>query len=194
MNERCSWVDPDDPLSVAYHDDEWGVPVHDDRLWFEFLVLEGVQAGLSWMTVLRKRENYRKAFDNFVPEKIARYDGRKVEKLLANSGIVRNRRKIESAITNARAFLEVQEEHGSFDSYMWSFVNGRPIDGRRRKVADIPVVTNEARRMSDDLIGRGFKFVGPTICYAHMQAAGLVNDHLLSCFRHDEVSRPRKKV
>ncbi len=193
MNARCPWVDVEDPLSVAYHDKEWGVPVHDDRLWFEFMVLEGVQAGLSWMTVLRKRENYRRTFDNFVPEKVARYDSKKVDRLLTDPGIVRNRRKTEAAVNNAKQFLKVQEEHGSFDSYIWSFVDGKPIDERRKRVADIPVTTDEAREMSADLIDRGFKFVGPTICYAYMQAAGMVNDHLVGCFRHDEVGRLERR-
>ncbi len=184
MKTRCPWVDVEDPLSIAYHDDEWGVPVHDDRLWFEFLVLEGAQAGLSWMTVLRKREAFRKAFDGFDPVKVARYDGRKVDRLLADPGIIRNRRKIEAEIGNAKVFLQVQKEFGSFDSYIWSFVGGKPIVNRWRRPADIPVATDEARMMSSDLLKRGFKFVGPTICYAYMQAAGMVNDHLVSCFRH----------
>ena len=191
MKKRCLWVDPEDSLSCEYHDREWGVPLHDDRMLFEFLVLEGAQAGLSWMTILRKRENFRKAFDDFVPEKVARYDGRKVAKLLGDSGIIRNRRKIEATITNAKAFLKVQNEFGSFDSYMWSFVGGKPIRNEWRRLADIPAITTEAQRMSVDLLKRGFKFVGPTICYAHMQATGMVNDHLVDCFRYKEVARVR---
>lgn len=191
MKKRCLWVDPEDPLSCEYHDREWGVPLHDDRMLFEFLVLEGAQAGLSWMTILRKRENFRKAFDDFVPEKVARYDGRKVAKLLVDSGIIRNRRKIEATIANAKAFLAVQKEFGSFDSYMWSFVGGKPIRNEWRRLADIPAITTEAQRMSVDLLKRGFKFVGPTICYAHMQATGMVNDHLVDCFRYNEVARIR---
>jgi DNA-3-methyladenine glycosylase I len=191
MKKRCLWVDPEDSLSCEYHDREWGVPLHDDRMLFEFLVLEGAQAGLSWMTILRKRENFRKAFDDFVPEKVARYDGRKIAKLLADSGIIRNRRKIEATITNAKAFLAVQKEFGSFDSYMWSFVGGKPIRNEWRRLADIPAITTEAQRMSVDLLKRGFKFVGPTICYAHMQATGMVNDHLVDCFRYKEVARVR---
>ena len=191
MKKRCLWVDPEDTLSCEYHDREWGVPLHDDQKLFEFLVLEGAQAGLSWMTILRKRENFRKAFDDFVPEKVARYDGRKVAKLLGDSGIIRNRRKIEATITNAKAFLKVQNEFGSFDSYMWSFVGGKPIRNEWRRLADIPAITTEAQRMSVDLLKRGFKFVGPTICYAHMQATGMVNDHLVDCFRYKEVARVR---
>lgn len=191
MKKRCLWVDPEDVLSCEYHDHEWGVPLHDDRKLFEFLVLEGAQAGLSWMTILRKRENFRKAFDDFVPEKVARYDGRKIAKLLADSGIIRNRRKIEAAIANAKAFLAVQNEFGSFDSYMWSFVGGKPIRNEWRRLADIPAITSEAQRMSADLLKRGFKFVGPTICYAHMQAAGMVNDHLVDCYRYKEIARIR---
>ena len=191
MKKRCLWVDPEDTLSCEYHDSEWGVPLHDDQKLFEFLVLEGAQAGLSWMTILRKRENFRKAFDDFVPEKVARYDGRRIAKLLADPGIIRNRRKIEAAITNAKAFLEVQKEFGSFDSYMWSFVGGKPIRNKWRRLADIPASTTEAQRMSTDLLKRGFKFVGPTICSAHMQAAGMVNDHLVDCYRYKEVARIR---
>ena len=187
MKKRCPWANPDDPLYLEYHDTEWGVPLHDDRKLFEFLVLEGVQAGLSWRTVLNKRENYRRAFDNFEPEKVAAYDGRKVRSLLADKGIVRNRRKIESAISNARALLAVQEEHGSFDSYVWSFVGGKPIRNEWKRPAQIPVTTIEAETMSKDLVRKGFNFVGPTICYAYMQATGMVNDHVVDCFRHGEV-------
>ena len=186
--KRCPWSGTD-PLFVAYHDQEWGVPVHDDRLLFEFLVLEGAQAGLSWITILRKRDAYRRAFDRFEPRKVARYDKRKVEALLADAGIVRNRAKIGSAIKNARAFLEVQEEFGSFDAYQWRFVDGRPIQNRRRAVGDIPARTAQSDAMSSDLKSRGFTFVGSTIVYAHMQAVGMVNDHLVKCFRHREVQR-----
>lgn len=183
---RCGW-EGNDPLYVEYHDREWGVPVHDDRLIFEFLVLEGAQAGLSWITILRKRDAYRKAFDGFDPHKVARYDERKVKRLLADPGIVRNERKIRAAIENARRFLEVQREHGSFDRYIWQFVGGRPIRNRFRRLAEVPALTPESEAMSRDLRKRGFRFVGPTICYAHMQATGMVNDHLVSCFRHREV-------
>ena len=185
---RCSWATKD-PLYVAYHDREWGVPVHDDRRLFEFLVLEGAQAGLSWITILRKREAYRRAFDEFDPEKVARYGKRKVASLLADAGIVRNRAKIESAIKNAKAFLEVQAEFGSFDAYQWRFVDGRPIQNRRRARSDIPARTEESDAMSADLKKRGFSFVGSTILYAHMQAVGMVNDHLVACFRHSQVAQ-----
>ena len=186
---RCVWPGTD-PLYVAYHDREWGVPVHDDRLLFEFLVLEGAQAGLSWITVLRKREAYRAAFDGFDPERVARYDGRKVRRLLADAGIIRNRQKIEAAIANARAFLEVQGEFGSFDRYVWRFVGGRPKRNAWRTPDQIPAVTPQAESMSRDLKSRGFRFVGPTICYALMQATGLVNDHVVRCFRYREVRSP----
>lgn len=185
---RCAWCG-DDPLYVAYHDAEWGVPLHDDRALFEFLILEGAQAGLSWITILRKRENYRRAFDGFDAEKIARYGSRKVAALLADAGIVRNRLKIESAITNARAFLRVQEDFGSFDRYLWQFVGGAPIQNARRSLEDLPAKTPESDAMSKDLVRRGFKFVGSTICYAHMQATGMVNDHTTGCFRHEAVRR-----
>ncbi len=187
MKKRCPWVSLEDPLMLDYHDKEWGVPVHDDRKTFEFLVLEGAQAGLSWSTILNKRENYRKAFAGFDPEKVAAFDGRAVRRLLANAGIVRNRRKIESAVSNAKAFLEVQSEFGSFDQYVWSFVGGRPIQNRWRSLSEVPVTSPEARKMSADLVRRGFKFVGPTICYSHMQAVGMVNDHLVDCFRHSQL-------
>ncbi len=172
-----------------YHDREWGVPVHDDRRIFEFLILEGAQAGLSWSTVLRKRENYRRAFAGFDPKKVASFSRKDVRRLLSDPGIIRNRRKIEAAITNARAFLKVQKEFSSFDSYMWSFVGGSPIRNKWRRLSQIPVTTPEAKRMSDDLLKRGFKFVGPTICYSHMQAVGMVNDHIVECFRHKEIER-----
>ena len=189
---RCGWCGTD-PLYVAYHDREWGVPVHDDRKLFEFLVLEGAQAGLSWITILRKREAYREAFDDFDPRAVATYHGRKVRSLLGNAGIVRNRQKIESAIANARAFLEVQRAFGSFDAYVWRFVDGKPRLNTRKSLKEIPAATSEAEAMSRDLRARGFRFVGPTICYAHMQATGMVNDHLLSCFRYHEVGRPRRR-
>jgi DNA-3-methyladenine glycosylase I len=186
MKKRCAWSGTN-PVYVAYHDEEWGVPVHDDRLLFEFLVLEGAQAGLSWSTILRKRDTYRLAFDRFDPRKVARYDKRRVAALLADAGIVRNRAKVESAIRNAKAFLDVQTEFGSFDAYQWRFVDGRPIQNRRRAVGDIPARTPESDAMSKDLKGRGFTFVGSTIIYAHMQAVGMVNDHVVDCFRHREI-------
>jgi DNA-3-methyladenine glycosylase I len=186
--KRCAWAGTD-PMHVAYHDEEWGVPVHDDRLLFEFLVLEGAQAGLSWSTILRKRDAYRRAFDRFDPRKVARYDGRKIAALLADAGIVRNRAKIESAIKNAKAFLDVQEEFGSFDAYQWRFVEGRPLQNRRRAVGDIPARTAESDAMSKDLKNRGFTFIGSTIIYAHMQAVGMVNDHVVGCFRYREVAK-----
>jgi len=180
---RCDWAG-DDPLYVAYHDREWGVPVHDDRLLFEFLVLEGAQAGLSWLTILKKRENFRRAFAGFEPRKVARFDRRKVARLLEDAGIIRNRLKIESAITNARAFLKVQREFGSFDDYQWAFVGGQPRRNRWRRLEEVPAHTPESDALSRDLRQRGFRFVGSTICYAHMQAVGMVNDHLTSCFRY----------
>ena len=184
--DRCPWAESS-PLMRAYHDTEWGVPLHDDRKLFEFLVLEGAQAGLSWETVLRKRENYRKAFDNFDPVLVALYTDEDVERLLANPGIIRNRRKILSAINNARRFLEVQDEFGSFDAYIWQFVDGQPVKNAFGVDAEVPATAPEAEAMSKDLRKRGFTFVGPTICYAHIQATGMVNDHLVSCFRHGEV-------
>ena len=184
---RCPWVNLNKPDYVLYHDQEWGVPVHDDRLMFEFLTLEGAQAGLSWYTVLRKRENYRKAFDRFDPEKVARYDEGKVLELLANPGIIRNRAKILAAINNAQRFLDIQEEFGSFDAYIWGFVDGRPLVGEIRSLEDYPVTTKESDALSRDLKQRGFKFVGSTVCYAHMQATGLVNDHAIGCFRRGEI-------
>jgi DNA-3-methyladenine glycosylase I len=180
---RCSWART--PLSVAYHDREWGMPVHDDRILFEFLILEGAQAGLSWETILRKRDNYRRAFDNFDPRKVAKYDQRKVEKLLADEGIIRNRLKIAAAIQNAKAFLGVQKEFGSFDAYVWRFVNGKPLP--RKRGTPVPVTTAESESLSRDLLKRGFKFVGPTICYSFMQAVGMVNDHTIDCFRYREL-------
>jgi len=182
---RCSWCGTD-PLYVRYHDEEWGVPLHDDRRLFEMLILEGAQAGLSWITILRKRPAYRKAFDRFDPRKIARYDAAKKRTLLADAGIVRNRLKIDAAVTNARAFLEVTREFGSFDAYIWQFVGGRPIVNNRKGLAKIPASTPESDAMSRDLKKRGFKFVGSTICYAFMQATGMVDDHAKECFRRDD--------
>ena len=185
---RCDWAGHD-PLYVAYHDEEWGVPVHDDQRLFEFLVLEGAQAGLSWLTILRKRPAYRTAFSGFDPIKVARFDQSKVHQLLQNKGIVRNRLKIESAIRNARSFLKVQEEFGSFCAYQWRFVGGKPRQNRWKLMAQVPARTRESNNMSHDLKQRGFSFVGPVICYAHMQAVGMVNDHLASCFRHPQIRR-----
>jgi len=185
---RCGWCGVD-PLYVHYHDAEWGVPVHDDRTLFEFLVLEGAQAGLSWITILRKRDAYRDAFAGFEPARVARFDRRKIAQLLRNAGIVRNRMKIESAVGNARAFLGVQEEFGSFAAYQWRFVDGRPRQNRRHRMHDIPASTDQSDAFSKDLRQRGFRFVGSTIVYAHMQAVGMVNDHVLGCFRHREVAR-----
>ncbi len=184
---RCAWVPTDDPLYLQYHDQEWGVPIHDDRLLFEFLLLDGAQAGLSWITILRKRENYRQAYDHFDAEKVARYGEEKITQLLANSGIIRNRRKIEASILNARIFLEIQKEFGSFDRYIWQFVRGKPKINSWQSIKEIPTATPEANSMSKDLKKRGFKFAGPTICYAFMQAAGLVNDHTVDCFRYKEL-------
>ena len=181
--QRCPWCG-NDPLYQDYHDNVWGVPVHDDTTLFEFLLLEGAQAGLSWITVLRKRENYRAAFDGFDATKIARYTDKRIEKLLQNPGIIRNRLKVQSAVSNARAFLEVQAQFGSFDQYMWDFVDGRPIVNRFESMKDVPASTPVAEALSKDLKKRGFRFVGPTIVYAHMQATGMVNDHLLGCYRH----------
>jgi DNA-3-methyladenine glycosylase I len=186
MTIRCGWVS-NDPLYIQYHDLEWGVPVHDDRVIFEFLMLEGAQAGLSWSTILKKRQNYRQAFDHFDPEKVARYDDTKIAELLANPGIVRNRLKIQAAITNARAFLAVKDEFGSFDQYIWQFVGGQPRHNRWTFLAEIPAKTPESDRLSKDLVARGFKFVGSTICYAHMQATGMVNDHTIDCFRYEQI-------
>jgi DNA-3-methyladenine glycosylase I len=183
---RCAWVPADDDLYVAYHDTEWGVPVHDDNLLFEMLTLEGAQAGLSWITVLRKRENYRRLFDGFDPEIVSRYDDRKVAALLADSGIIRNRLKIASTIENARQVLAVQDELGSFDAYIWQFVDGEPIVNHWTSIDQVPAVTPLAEQMSKALKKRGFRFVGPTICYAFMQATGMVNDHTTDCFRYGQ--------
>jgi len=182
---RCGWAR--DEMSVAYHDTEWGVPLHDDRGLFEFLVLEGAQAGLSWITILKKREAYRAAFDRFDPHAVARYDERRVAALMANAGIVRNLLKIHAAVENAKAFLAVQKDAGSFDSYIWSFTGGRPLRNRWRGMEQVPARSKESDAMSKDLRKRGFHFVGSTICYAFMQAVGMVNDHLVSCFRYKEI-------
>lgn len=186
MKRRCEWCG-DDPLYVAYHDEEWGVPVHDDRRLFEMLILEGAQAGLSWSTILKKRENYRKAFNRFDARKIAKYDKAKIARLLADPGIVRNRLKIAATVQNARAFLQVQKEFGSFDRYLWQFVGGKPKQNRWKSLKEIPAKTAESDAMSKDLKKRGFSFVGSTICYAFMQAVGMVNDHITTCFRHRKV-------
>lgn len=185
MKQRCQWAG-NDPLYQKYHDEEWGKPVHDDRKLFEMLILEGAQAGLSWITILRKRENYRKAFNNFDAKKIVKYDSPKVKQLLQNEGIIRNRLKINSTIQNAKLFLEVQKEFGSFDKYIWQFVNGKPIKNKWESIKEIPAKTKESDAMSKDLKKRGFKFVGSTICYAFMQAVGMVNDHSVDCFRYNK--------
>src|SRR5450432_1595233 len=184
MIKRCDWARTE--LSIAYHDHEWGVPLHDDRALFEFLILDGAQAGLSWETILQKRDNYRAAFDNFQPAKVARYNQRKIEKLLSDPGIIRNRLKVASAVQNAQAYLAVQKEFGSFDAYVWGFVNNRPK--KRRRNQTVLAQTAESEELSKDLLRRGFKFVGPTICYAFMQAVGMVHDHDPKCFRYSEIS------
>jgi DNA-3-methyladenine glycosylase I len=184
---RCPWVDLTKPDYIDYHDREWGVPVREDLLWFEFLVLESAQAGLSWYTILRKRENYRVAFDQFDPVKIAQYDAGKIEALLTNPGIIRNRLKVLATINNAQKFLEIQDAFGSFDAYIWRFVDGQPIVNHFRELADYPTTSKESDALSRDLKQRGFKFLGSTICYAHMQATGMVNDHSLDCFRRQEI-------
>ncbi len=186
METRCEWV-RSEPLEIAYHDGEWGVPVHDDQKLFEFLILESAQAGLSWKTILKKRENYRQAFDGFEPVSVARYSEAKKRELLQNSGIVRNRLKIEAAVTNAQRFLKIQAEEGSFDAYIWQFVNGKPIQNHWASISEIPARTRESDWMSSELKKRGFKFAGSTICYAFMQAVGMVNDHTVDCFRHREL-------
>ncbi len=185
--KRCAWV-KDDPLYIAYHDTEWGVPVHDDRMLFEFVLLEGAQAGLSWETILKKRENYRRAFAAFDPKKVAKFDEKKIEALLQNPGIVRNRLKVRAAVTNARCFLEIQKEFGSFDAYVWAFVDGKPRINRWRKMEQVPATTPLSDALSKDLVKRGFKFMGSTIAYAHMQATGMVNDHTVDCFRYSQLS------
>ena len=186
---RCPW--PTDELYCRYHDEEWGVPVHDDRLLFEYLILEGAQAGLSWHTVLKKRENYRAAFDNFDAEKIARYGDKKVAELLSNAGIIRNQLKIHATIQNAKAVLKVRDEFGSFDAYLWRFVDGKPIINHRKSMKEVPASTKISDVMSKDLLKCGFKFVGSTICYANMQAVGMINDHLVTCFRHQELANKK---
>jgi DNA-3-methyladenine glycosylase I len=182
---RCDWAKK--PLEIKYHDNEWGVPVHDDRKLFEFLVLDGFQAGLSWSTILLKRENFRRAFDDFDYQKIAHYNEKKIESLLQDAGIIRNKLKINAAISNAKAFLKVQEEFGSFDRYIWSFTDGKTIINQWKEMKEVPATSKESDAMSKDMKRRGFKFVGSTICYAFMQAAGMVNDHLVTCFRYKEV-------
>jgi len=186
---RCAWAS--NPLAIRYHDHEWGVPVHHDRTLFEFLILEGAQAGLSWNTILNKRENYRTAFDGFDPERVARYDRRKIGRLLRDPGIVRNRLKINAAVENAKAFLRLQKEFGSFDRYIWQFVGGQPKVNRRKSLRQVPARTAESDAMSKDLKRRGFRFVGSTICYAFMQAVGMVNDHSIDCFRYAQLVRPK---
>ena len=188
---RCPWATTEP--NITYHDKEWGVPVHDDRLLFEFLILEGAQAGLSWTTILKKRDNYRNAFNGFRPEKIARYGARDVKRLLRDAGIVRNRLKITATIENAKTFLAVRKEFETFDDYLWNFVGGKPIQNRWRRMADVPARTPESDAMSRDLLRRGFKFVGSTICYALMQATGMVNDHLVTCPRHTELGGARRR-
>jgi len=192
MQTRCAWCPTDNPLYIEYHDKEWGVPVHDDRLLFEMLILEGAQAGLSWLTILRRRDGYRKAFANFDAKKVARFDQKKQASLMKDEGIIRNRLKIAATVANARAFLEVQVEHGSFDRYIWSFVDGKPMLNPRGNKAYVLTHTPEAEAMSKDLLKRGFRFVGPTICYAFMQAVGLVNDHSAECFRAKKRPTGRK--
>ncbi len=185
MTSRCEWAGVNHVEYIIYHDTEWGVPIHDDRLLFEFLILEGAQAGLSWLTILKKRENYRKAFDGFDVRKIAHYNDKKIVTLLADAGIVRNRLKVAAAVRNAQAFLAVQKEFGSFDAYIWDFVGGKPLKNARQSAKDVPVKTAESDAMSKDLVRRGFKFVGSTICYAFMQAVGMVDDHTVGCFCYD---------
>jgi DNA-3-methyladenine glycosylase I len=192
--KRCEWATGGDPLYLTYHDEEWGVPSHDDRHLFELLTLEGAQAGLSWLTILRKREGYRVAFAQFDPGRVARFDRRKVERLLEDPRIVRNRLKVESTVNNARRVLETQDGFGSFDTYLWQFVDGAPIVGRFRTLRYLPSETQQSKAMSKDLKKRGFRFVGPTVCYAFMQAVGLVNDHVTTCFRYRELSPQRKRV
>jgi DNA-3-methyladenine glycosylase I len=189
---RCPWAVT--PLGVRYHDEEWGVPIHDDRLLFEFLILEGAQAGLSWETILKKRDRYRVAFDNFDPLIVARYDARKVHELLSDSGIIRNQLKISAAIENARAFLRLQEKFGTFATYIWQFVGGCPRQNRWRALRQVPARTPQSDAMSKDLRSRGFRFVGSTICYAFMQAVGMVNDHVIDCFRYSQLQRARRTV
>ena len=188
MCRRCSWPGSE-PIYIDYHDKEWGVPLHDENQLFEFLILEGAQAGLSWITILKKREAYRKAYSNFDVEKVARFNSRSVERLLNNPGIVRNRLKIEASITNAKAYLEIQDEYGSFNDFIWDYVDGEPIQNKYKTLKQLPATTSLSDKLSKDLKKRGFKFVGSTICYAFMQATGMVNDHVTECFRHKEVSK-----
>jgi len=188
IDDRCGWC-VKDPIYIDYHDNEWGVPVHDDKKLFEFLILEGAQAGLSWLTILKRREGYRKAFADFDVEKVARFTEKRIEKILQDTGIIRNNLKVRSAVTNAKAFIKVQEEFGSFDKYIWQFTDGKVIQNKRATLKDIPPRTTESDVMSKDLIKRGFKFVGSTIMYAHMQATGMVNDHVVDCFRHRELRK-----
>ncbi|OGO26982.1 MAG: DNA-3-methyladenine glycosylase [Chloroflexi bacterium RBG_16_54_18] len=189
MTTRCAWVSNDDLLYTTYHDQEWGVPVHDDRLLFEFIILEGFQAGLSWRTILLKRQNFDQAFDHFDPLRISQYGEQKIAELLSNPGIIRNRLKVNAAVTNARAFLSVVAEFGSFDAYLWQFVGGKPFQNSWKTISEIPARIPESDAMSKDMIRRGFKFVGSTICYAHMQATGMVNDHTTDCFRYPQVKK-----
>ncbi len=191
IKTRCAWAN-NDPLYIKYHDEEWGVPLHDDQKIFEFLCLEGAQAGLNWLMILKKRDNYRKAFDNFDPNKVARYGEKKIARLLENPGIIRNRLKVNAFVQNARAFLQVQQEFGSFDKYIWQFVEGKPKQNHWKDLSEIPASTRESDVLSKDLKRRGFTFVGSTICYAHMQATGMVNDHLRKCFRYGELDRSGK--
>ncbi len=186
MKKRCDWCGTE-PIYVDYHDKEWGVPVHDDRLHFEMIILDGAQAGLSWITILKRRETYREAFDNFDVNKVSRYSEKKIETLLRDPGIIRNRLKVKSTVQNAKSFLEVQKEFGSFDQYIWQFVNHKTIENKWKKMSDVPAKTAESDAMSKDLKKRGFSFVGSTICYAYMQAAGMVNDHTMDCFRYNEL-------
>jgi DNA-3-methyladenine glycosylase I len=192
MVNRCKWAESDDQM-IAYHDLEWGNPVHDDQLLFEFLILEGAQAGLSWSTILKKREEYRNAFENFDYNRIAKYTEQRIEKLMANEGIIRNRLKIEAVITNAKGFLNIRKEFGSFDKYIWKFVNNETIDNKFKELSELPSKTEQSEKMSKDLKKRGFKFVGPTICYAFMQAVGMVNDHVIDCFRYKEINESVNK-
>lgn len=192
MVKRCNWAEFG-PEMKLYHDQEWGTPIHDDHLLFEFLILEGAQAGLSWNTILQKRENFRKAFNNFDYNRIAKYTEEKVQDLMNNKGIIRNRRKIEAAITNAKALLKVQKEFGSFNKYIWKFVNFKTLNNRFKELSELPSKTEQSEQMSKDLKKRGFKFVGPTICYAFMQAVGMVNDHVISCFRYNEINKKLNK-
>jgi DNA-3-methyladenine glycosylase I len=188
MVNRCRWAGNDEKM-ISYHDIEWGTPVHDDQLLFEFLILEGAQAGLSWSTILNRRENYKKAFDNFDYKKIAKYSEKKIEELMNNEGIIRNRLKITATVINAKAFLEIQIEFGSFDKYIWKFVNYKTVDNKFKELSELPSKTEQSEQMSKDLKKRGFKFVGPTICYAFMQAVGMVNDHVQNCFRYEEINK-----